>query len=124
MKKGQFSGSCLCGAFQFQLVAEQELLPVPRVPCKCAACQHPDPFRASDSGFSGNFTVLAKHFVVSRNDAPVTEYQLSSGVWKCFCSICGSPLNSRVDSDPDNLCISLGTLPREAQATIVAASRA
>src|SRR3954471_8286292 len=93
-------GSCLCGAFEFQV---QGSLGDVRL-CHCDLCR-----RANGSAFSANTRVPVERWQVLRKQAPVTEYQSSPGAWKAFCSVCGSPLYSRVEWDPDNIRIRLGT---------------
>lgn len=111
MTDSVLAGSCLCGSFEFQVhgpLGDVRL-------CHCDICR-----RANGSAYSANSRVPLERWKVLRKDAPITEYQSSPGAWKAFCSICGSPVYSRVDWDPLTIRVRLGTLPREAQVKIVA----
>lgn len=111
MTERAITGSCLCGSFEFRVhgpLGEVRL-------CHCDLCR-----RANGSAFSANSRVSRDHWEVVSKDAPVTEYQSSPGAWRAFCSICGSPVYARVDWDPQNVRIRLGTLPRETETQVVA----
>jgi len=110
MTETALTGSCLCGSFEFRVhgpLGEVRL-------CHCDLCR-----RATGTAFSANSRVPLDRWEVVRKEAPVTEYQSSPGAWRAFCAVCGSPVYSRVERDPQNVRIRLGTLPRETQAEIV-----
>ncbi len=104
-------GQCLCGAFRFEIdgpVGEVRL-------CHCDLCR-----RASGTAFSANASVpIKKYRVISGTDI-VNEYESSPGAYRAFCFRCESPVFARVQADPEHIRIRLGTLSREAQATITA----
>lgn len=104
-------GSCLCGAFRFSI--EGPLGDV-RL-CHCDICR-----RANGSAFSANARIPIKRFSVSSNKSTIKEFESSTGAWKAFCSTCGSPVYSRVESDPGHIRIRLGSLLRDAETTITA----
>ena len=104
-------GTCLCGAFQFQISA-----PLGEVRlCHCDLCR-----RANGSAYSANSKVPLEQFRIISQTAPTTAFQSSPGAWKHFCSTCGSPVYSKVDWDVDHVRVRLGTLPRDTKASIVA----
>ena len=104
------TGRCQCGSFEFRVHG-----PLKARLCHCDLCR-----RANGSAFSANCRVSRENWEVVRQDAPVTEYQSSPGAWRAFCSICGSPVYARVEWDPQNVRIRLGSLPRETEVEIVA----
>jgi hypothetical protein len=104
-------GGCLCGAFKFEV---DEPLGEVRL-CHCDLCR-----KANGSAFSANIRVPRSQYRVLGDESSLKEYESSPGAWKVFCSTCGSPAYSRVDSDPDHIRLRLGTLPREISVPIVA----
>lgn len=111
MERETIDGGCLCGAFQFRITGPLTDVRL----CHCDLCR-----RANGSAFSANSRVPVSHFAVVRQAAPISEFQSSPGAWKCFCSVCGSPVYSKVEWDAEFIRVRLGTLPRDAQVRIVA----
>ena len=104
-------GQCLCGAFRFEIdgpVGEVRL-------CHCDLCR-----RANGTAFSANARVSIKNYRVIGGMDMIHEYESSPGAHRAFCSRCGSPVFAMVEADPEHIRIRLGTLQREAQATITA----
>lgn len=104
-------GECLCGAYRFSVegpIGEVRL-------CHCDLCR-----RSNGSAFSANARIPLQRFSFLTDKATITEYQSSKGAWKAFCSVCGSPAYSRVERDPGFIRVRLGTLPRDARASILA----
>ena len=111
MSPNTISGQCLCGAFRFEIdgpVGEVRL-------CHCDLCR-----RANGTAFSANARVPVKDYRVVSGMSMVSEYESSPGAHRAFCSRCGSPVFARVEADPGHVRIRLGTLSRDAQATITA----
>ncbi|MBJ7498143.1 MAG: GFA family protein [Sphingopyxis sp.] len=111
MGQDAIDGGCLCGAIQFRITGTLGDVRL----CHCDLCR-----RANGSAFSANCRVLVSDFRVIRQAALISEYQSSPGAWKCFCSICGSPVYSRVEWDAEFIRVRLGTLPRDTQVRVVA----
>ena len=95
------SGGCLCGAVRFTVSGK--LGPV--VHCYCRTCR-----KAQGSAFATTAPLRFKYFTLVSGVGSVTEYESSPGKRRCFCRICGSPLWSRRESEPDILRIRLGLL--------------
>ncbi|HYS81089.1 MAG TPA: GFA family protein, partial [Anaeromyxobacteraceae bacterium] len=87
-------GSCLCGAVRYQL--EGELGPI--VCCHCSMCR-----KAQGTAFATNAPVEAARFHITRGEQALRAYPSSPGKWRCFCSICGSPLFSKTERDPGTI---------------------
>lgn len=104
-------GSCLCGAFRFQVLGTLGNVRL----CHCDLCR-----RANGSAFSANCRVPRSDFVVLEDAGTLRRYESSPGAWRVFCGQCGSPAFSEVENDPDYIRIRLGTLERGARAEIVA----
>jgi hypothetical protein len=94
------TGGCLCGAIRFEI--DGELGPI--TCCHCAQCR-----RATGTAFATNANVArTAHRLMSGADL-LTEYESSPGKLRAFCSRCGSPMYSRMTSEPDSLRVRLGT---------------
>jgi len=105
------AGQCLCGGFRFEItgsIGEVRL-------CHCDLCR-----RANGTAFSTNARIPLRHYRAISGQDLITGYESSPGARRCFCSRCGSPVFALVASDPDHIRIRLGTLDREAEATITA----
>lgn len=81
-------GSCLCGAIAYEV--EGELGPI--VCCHCSMCR-----KAQGTAFATNAPVEAARFRVVAGEHLLRAYGSSPGKWRCFCSVCGSPILSRRD---------------------------
>ena len=95
------SGGCLCNAVRFEV--RGPLGPVRY--CHCSRCR-----RATGTAFSANSRVLSDDFSVTSGKDRITEYEMASGVFRGFCSRCGSPIYARLETEPAYLRVRLGTL--------------
>lgn len=96
-----YRGSCLCGKVRY--VIDGELGPI--VYCHCSMCR-----KAQGSAYATNAPVDASTFHVASGADALTDYATPDGKHRVFCRHCGSPLISRLDSDPDTVRIRIGTL--------------
>ncbi len=98
----QTTGGCLCGAVRYSFEDE----PLMQAVCHCKNCQ-----RQAGSGWS---MLIGVPFAAVSTDGEVRTYidQGTSGgeVHRQFCPTCGSPMFTRVPSQPDLLFIKAGTL--------------
>ena len=112
-------GSCLCGAVKYQI--DGELGPI--VCCHCSMCR-----KAQGTAFATNAPVEAARFRITHGEQALRPYSSSPGKWRCFCSICGSPLFSKTESHPGTIRLRIGTLdskiPARPTAHIHVASKA
>jgi hypothetical protein len=98
------TGRCLCGAVSYSVDAE----PVWQGVCYCSNCQ-----RQTASAFS-IIVGVPSHALVVHGDAlasfetPSEGYQ--STTKRQFCSACGSPLFSTIESMPDLAFLKAGTI--------------
>lgn len=92
---------CLCGGVEIEITGKLG----PLAYCHCTRCQ-----RASGSAFAANCDVRRKYWTWRSGESLVREFDSSPGVWRAFCSRCGSPVYSRRTSDPDTLRLRLGLL--------------
>lgn len=94
------TGSCLCGAVRIRVDGKLG----PLIFCHCSQCR-----RASGGAFAANANVRARYLTLEGRES-IREYESSRGKFRAFCSRCGSPIYSRVDSDPETYRLRLGTL--------------
>ena len=94
---------CLCGGIQIEITGKIG----PVVLCHCSRCR-----KASGSAFGANADVRAAYWNLSGEEW-VREFESSPGVFRAFCSRCGSPIYSRREGEPDAHRIRLGLLDDE-----------
>ena len=94
-------GSCLCGTVRYEVRGEFGLA----VYCHCGRCR-----KASGSAFASNVVVAASDFVVTHGEASLKCFSATGGVSRYFCGLCGSPISSRRDTQPDIVRVRMGTL--------------
>jgi hypothetical protein len=95
------TGGCLCGGVRYEIDGEIGAI----VYCHCSQCR-----RANGTAFATNGGVEAKRFRLVAGEELLTTFESSPGKLRCFCSRCGSPMLSRLVSQPDFVRIRLGTL--------------
>jgi hypothetical protein len=94
---------CLCGGIQIEITGR----PGPVVYCHCTRCR-----KASGSAFATGADVRAKYWSLSGEEL-LQEFESSSGVFRAFCSRCGSPIYSRREGDPESYRLRLGLLSED-----------
>jgi hypothetical protein len=77
------SGSCHCGAVQFELTGEFE----PRSFCHCTTCK-----RLSGGVGTANGRIRSDSVRITAGEEQLCTYQPEEGTAKTFCSACGSNL--------------------------------
>ena len=90
---------CLCGGVRIEISGK--LGPV--VYCHCSRCR-----KASGTAFGANADVRAQYWTWGAGQDLVREFESSPGVYRAFCSRCGSPVYSRRPETPDVLRLRLG----------------
>ena len=93
------TASCLCNGVSIEVSGK--LGPV--VYCHCSRCQ-----KASGTAFAANASVRRKYWTYRSGAELVREFESSEGVFRAFCSACGSPVYSRRNSEPETLRLRLG----------------
>lgn len=97
-------GSCLCGRVQYkaaEIVGDYVL-------CHCPSCR-----KASGAAFGANVSVPLESFSVETGESDISTYESSPNKVRHFCSICGSPLFTKVGVKPEYVRIRLGSLDSE-----------
>jgi hypothetical protein len=92
---------CLCGGVRIELSGKIG----PVVYCHCSRCH-----KASGTAFAANADVRRKYWTFLAGEDLVREYESSPGVFRAFCSRCGSPIYGRRAANADVLRIRLGIL--------------
>lgn len=105
-----YAGSCLCGAFRFEVTGPLENVRL----CHCDFCR-----KGNGTAFSANCTIPIERFTVLEDKGTLRRFEASPGAWRNFCGNCGSPVFSKVDGDDAHIRIRLGTLERGTQADVV-----
>ena len=98
------TANCLCGGIQISVSGKVG----PLVYCHCSRCQ-----RASGTAFSANVNVRRQYWQYTSGAELVREFESSPGVYRAFCSNCGSPVYSRWDAEPEMLRLRLGLLEQD-----------
>jgi len=96
-----YTGSCLCGAVQFEINGPIQNI----VYCHCSLCR-----KAQGSAFAANANVANNNFHFVSGENKLSAYQSTPGQTKFFCKICGSPIISKKISKPTEVRIRLGTI--------------
>lgn len=94
-------GSCLCQQVRYELTAELGDFGF----CHCVSCR-----KASGSSHAANAPIERKHFRLVSGADVLREFESSPGMFRAFCTNCGSPIYAYRAEMPDKLGIRLGTL--------------
>ncbi|MGB3288971.1 MAG: GFA family protein [Burkholderiaceae bacterium] len=94
-------GSCLCRQIQYELTAE----PGDFGYCHCVSCR-----KASGSAHAANAPISRANFHQLSGAEALREFESSPGMFRAFCSNCGSPIYAYRAENPDYLGIRLGSL--------------
>ena len=101
MKKLSIDGGCYCGAVRFQATQ----VPIYQANCHCANCR-----RAIGAQSVAWITVNREQFQFKKGTP--ARYQTDTGAWRTFCKSCGTSLTYEIDSRPDEIDITTGSLDR------------
>lgn len=99
-----YQGSCLCGKVKYQFLE----VVGDYVFCHCKSCR-----KSSGSAFAANVSVPIGNFEILSGEDEVNTYESSPGKHRHFCSVCASPLFTKVGSNPKFVRIRLGSLDSE-----------
>lgn len=95
------TAECLCAGIRIEISGKVG----PIVYCHCSSCR-----KASGTAFGANTDVRGKYWRVIAGKDLIREFESSPGVWRAFCSRCGSPIYSRRTTAPDVFRLRLGIL--------------
>jgi hypothetical protein len=102
-------GRCLCGGVTYEVVGELPAydgdMPLP-VYCHCTDCQ----LHTGGAFFASCMAPLAQ-FTLTRGRDLLTRYETRPGVFRSFCSRCGSSMFYENRDEPGQLYFALGTVP-------------
>jgi len=93
------SGTCLCEIFKYTVTGSFGDVRY----CHCKKCR-----RGNGTAFSSNASVQKTQWTLEGPRDKVTEFEHKPGMFKAFCSTCGSPLYARSSQDPNDIRIRLG----------------
>jgi hypothetical protein len=99
-------GSCLCGGVRYQVDGPLS----GALNCHCSMCR-----KAHGAAFRSRARVNAADFQWVQGEGLVTFFESSPGNHRGFCRVCGSPILSRFDQNPDVYGLPLGALDDDPQ---------
>lgn len=94
-------GSCLCQRIQYELTTD----PGDFGFCHCVSCR-----KASGPSHAANAPIERASFRLVCGADVLREFESSPGMFRAFCTNCGSPIYAYRAEKPDYLGIRLGTL--------------
>ena len=94
-------GSCLCQRIQYELATD----PGDFGYCHCVSCR-----KASGSSHAANAPIERSNFRLVSGAELIREFESSPGMFRAFCTNCGSPIYAYRAERADYLGIRLGTL--------------
>ena len=100
------TGSCLCGGVCYEIHGR---LTHP-LNCHCSMCR-----KAQGAAFRSRAGVRAKDFKFVSGEELITYFESSPGNYRVFCRVCGSPIHSKFDSNPEVFGLPLGALNEDPQ---------
>lgn len=95
------TADCLCGGVRIEITGKLGAL----VYCHCSRCR-----KAQGTAFGANADVRRTYWRWLGGEDLIREFESSPGVFRAFCSRCGSSIYSRRPDAPDVLRIRLGIL--------------
>ena len=94
-------GGCACGAIRYRLTAE----PTETSWCHCSHC------RKSSGAPAVPYTTLPRSgFALEQGQKHFRSVKLTDFAERLFCSLCGSPIATRLDHQPDEIDVTVATL--------------
>jgi len=94
-------GGCLCGAVRYEITAE----PVAFYHCHCSIC------RKCQGALYPTYASLPRAgFRLLKGDDALATFDSSQTLHRRFCSTCGAHVFGEMDSTPDEISLSVGTL--------------
>ena len=106
-----FTGSCVCEGIKYQITGNLAPIQV----CHCGQCR-----KAQGAPFATNIPVKASNFVITEGKELIKEFESPTrpGKFRVFCSNCGSPIISRLDSMPEYVRVRAGTINEQIPSSI------
>lgn len=104
-------GQCLCGKVRYQVAGSLGDVRY----CHCTRCQ-----RATGSAFSANARIPAVRFALLAGREFLREYEEAPGIFRAFCSVCGSPVYARLDRDSEHIRVRIGGLAGDVDVRVTA----
>jgi len=97
------TGNCLCGAVCYRINGDLDPIQL----CHCTQCR-----KAQGGAFAANIAVDTKHFEIYSGRELLKEFASTTrdGKVRVFCSVCGSPVFSRLQSLPSVVRVRVGLI--------------
>ncbi len=94
-------GQCLCGAIGFEIDGSLGEVRY----CHCLRCR-----QGNGTAFSTNAKIPIEKFRITSGDNNLTSYEMADGVFRHFCTTCGSPIYVEIVSETDVVRPRIGAL--------------
>ena len=94
-------GSCLCGGIRYEIDGRIG----PALNCHCSMCR-----KVTGSAYRARVAFPSRSFRWTAGENLLSRYVSSKGTRRTFCSVCGLPLISLFDDNPDTIGLAMGTL--------------
>ena len=96
-----YLGKCLCGEVEITINGEISDI----IHCHCSLCR-----KNSGTAFATNGFINATDLDITSGEGSLSMFSFKPGRNRHFCSLCGSPVYSSNEQDPDRFRIRLGVL--------------
>jgi hypothetical protein len=100
---------CLCGSIKYQVFGSLGEVRY----CHCFRCR-----QANGTAFSANAKIAKSNFHIISGKSSLSKYEMSKGVFRYFCSVCGSPIYVIILKEPEWIRIRIGALEGEVDVKI------
>jgi hypothetical protein len=96
----RLKGSCFCGGIKYEISGKLKVL----LNCHCSDCR-----KAHGAAFRTRASIKFSEFQFLEGEHLLKGYRAKATEERCFCSVCGSPIFTRIDGSED-IGLALGTL--------------
>lgn len=104
-------GKCLCGRIQFNVTGTFGDVRY----CHCTQCRS-----ATGTAFSANAKIDSNAWQWVQGQEEIKEFEQLPGIFRGFCSNCGSPIYARLEREPGKLRVRLGSFAGDLPVDITA----
>ena len=95
-----YQGSCLCQGIRYEIKGDIGDI----IQCHCQRCR-----KSNGTAFATNAPINSADFKITQGEDLIKKFAVN-GVYRWFCSECGSPLISSRDAQPELYRLRIGTL--------------
>lgn len=96
-----YSGKCLCGGIEITITGPIDSI----IHCHCSLCR-----KSSGTAYATNGFVHIEDFHIEKGADTIKRYDSAPGKGRYFCNICGTPIYSAKEIDPNRVRLRIGLL--------------